>query len=261
MIGFFNLILPPGVPPFLVNLALATCIVSVMALLVSSLRRLSLPLRHAILVVSLVICAFAPTIVLFSARHGIGVIRLAEVHAEPYGDSVISEPAQQVTTGESLMPEHDRQHAENVPVGSPIEAEPSVQISTRFEPMKPIMLPKNDGHSKRGGFLVLAGVWMAGSVLFLLRNIKGFIKLRHWQSSCVTCDDPTTHEALRYAARVIGLQNIPAIYESTRLVSPVVCGLIHPKVIVPADVNKVLSTDQLKMVLTHELAHIARRDL
>ena len=55
-------------------------------------------------------------------------------------------------------------------------------------------------------------------------------------------------------------QSVPLL-SCPQLSSPAVAGLLRPRVILPPALIKVLSTDQLRWVLLHELAHIRRRDL
>ena len=52
-----------------------------------------------------------------------------------------------------------------------------------------------------------------------------------------------------------------AVYCSNLLPAPVTLGLIRPRIVVPAGIESILPSDQLRAVIQHEVAHIARRDL
>ena len=67
----------------------------------------------------------------------------------------------------------------------------------------------------------------------------------------------------RHAGRQtgVGLQKEILVYCSNVLPAPVTFGLIHPRIVVPAGIESMLPSDQLRAVIQHEMAHIARRDL
>lgn len=48
---------------------------------------------------------------------------------------------------------------------------------------------------------------------------------------------------------------------AAEMTSPAVCGILRPTILMPAYLITKLSSDQMRMVLAHELAHIKRRDL
>jgi beta-lactamase regulating signal transducer with metallopeptidase domain/tetratricopeptide (TPR) repeat protein len=67
-------------------------------------------------------------------------------------------------------------------------------------------------------------------------------------------------EADRLAAR-LGLHRRPPVRESASVAGPLVTGLRHPVVLLPAGAAERFSPAELRMALAHELAHVARGDL
>ena len=62
-------------------------------------------------------------------------------------------------------------------------------------------------------------------------------------------------------AKQLGLRRPAPIYSNAKLDTPVVCGLLKPKLIVPENFFALLSKDERRWVLLHELAHLRRGDL
>ena len=50
------------------------------------------------------------------------------------------------------------------------------------------------------------------------------------------------------------------VYTSTRVASPLVVGLIKPKIIIPKSITEQLKLEQLQAIVLHENAHIKRKD-
>lgn len=107
--------------------------------------------------------------------------------------------------------------------------------------------------------LLLTCVWLFGAVLFSLRLIAGQVLM--WQmlrSSSGISDEGV----LAVAAEVIS--NFSAgrrvnLLEHPQSPMPMTCGVWSPSIILPS-AAKEWSTERLRMVLLHELAHVKRRD-
>jgi len=59
----------------------------------------------------------------------------------------------------------------------------------------------------------------------------------------------------------VGVRQHVPILASSELVSPAVAGLWNPRILLPADFADSLGPQQLRWIISHELAHIRRRDL
>ena len=96
---------------------------------------------------------------------------------------------------------------------------------------------------------LIALVWVAGSMLMLLRLAASYRSLRRLkrQASPMPLDTPDFQRPLR-------------VLVSPRLRTPIAAGFLHPAIVVPADLATRLSASELDDVLIHEYAHLARRD-
>jgi beta-lactamase regulating signal transducer with metallopeptidase domain len=100
--------------------------------------------------------------------------------------------------------------------------------------------------------LVLAGTVRLGRQRLLLGRL-----LR----AATKQTDSTLVEQLSALASRLGLRRVPTLLTTERDVSPFVCGLRRPLLIVPRPLLTALSAEQLEQVLLHELAHVRRGDL
>ena len=84
--------------------------------------------------------------------------------------------------------------------------------------------------------VVFAAVWLAGMALLLIYTLISYLRLRNKIGTAVLLEDN--------------------IYQSERVISPFVLGIIKPKIYLPFNIN-----DQDKEhVIAHEKAHISRKD-
>jgi beta-lactamase regulating signal transducer with metallopeptidase domain len=59
----------------------------------------------------------------------------------------------------------------------------------------------------------------------------------------------------------IGLRTLPEVLESRAISSPAVTGLLHPLFLLPSGLRERFSSNELRLMLLHELAHVRRGDL
>ena len=95
----------------------------------------------------------------------------------------------------------------------------------------------------------------------MLRRLAVEFRRRRWLARRGRIANVETLEAVQSAGISVGLTKQPILLRSRTLPAPVVCGVMQPTLILPEAVAVGLSRDQLVAVLTHELAHVARRDL
>ncbi|MBL9121988.1 MAG: M48 family metalloprotease, partial [Planctomycetaceae bacterium] len=59
----------------------------------------------------------------------------------------------------------------------------------------------------------------------------------------------------------VRLHRVPRVVQVAAPCSPFVCGLLRPTVVLPETIESLVDRNQLAPVLTHEVAHLRRRDL
>ena len=99
--------------------------------------------------------------------------------------------------------------------------------------------------------MLLAGIWGWGMIIMLIRLCVGWFRLRRICRSA----DPVENCLLvsLYGDRL-------RILLSSHMKGPVCVGLWHPVILLPREIYDGYPSEDLQMALSHELAHIERRD-
>jgi beta-lactamase regulating signal transducer with metallopeptidase domain len=107
-------------------------------------------------------------------------------------------------------------------------------------------------------WLVLA--WILGVMLFAIRPTLGMLNVRR----LVNSKNKPAPERLQKIAEQIGTQlrvrRLVRLVESALVQVPTVVGYFRPVILLPATAVTGLTESQLKLILTHEFAHIQRND-
>ncbi|HZZ28931.1 MAG TPA: carboxypeptidase regulatory-like domain-containing protein [Pirellulales bacterium] len=103
-------------------------------------------------------------------------------------------------------------------------------------------------------------LWISGAVVHLLFLLYSIACARNVARRAVPIANAQFHAALNDSQlRLVGSRNVHLL-KSTETKIPVVIGVFWPRILLPADVCR-WSTSRLRMVLSHELAHVQRRDV
>ena len=108
--------------------------------------------------------------------------------------------------------------------------------------------------------LELAGVWLLGVGLFLIRWIGG-ISYTYQLKSILSV--PVREEwqlRVNQLAEQMGVKKYIPLLESARIEIPMVIGHLKPVILFPMGMISGLTPDQVEAIVAHELAHIHRRD-
>ncbi len=109
--------------------------------------------------------------------------------------------------------------------------------------------------------VLLIKIWLAGAAISVLYLLIGYLLFygRCKRSLCPITDSRLLKEICRQQRRHIGQVRIMAC-KSTAVSSPMITGLIRPRLILPADAEQ-WHTRQLELVMAHELCHYRKKDL
>jgi len=103
-------------------------------------------------------------------------------------------------------------------------------------------------------------VWFAGSAILL-----GFLVRRSWQAARLLRQAQPANEELQSlldnCRRQLELRHTVRLKLSASAVSPAICGLWRPAMLLPGELAQRLTPDQLRAVLLHELVHLQRHDV
>lgn len=102
-------------------------------------------------------------------------------------------------------------------------------------------------------------VWIAGASLLLFRLFMGLAASDFLVRRGREFNDAKLNELFSTLCSEIKLKNKTLLRCSERTTMPIVCGVFRPVVLLPAGAEE-WSEQRQRMVLLHELAHVARRD-
>ena len=109
------------------------------------------------------------------------------------------------------------------------------------------------------GLSLLAALWVAGSVLVLLRLALGTMRVgKLARDGSRVIDGAWLSLAQRVAAR-LGINRPLTLLHGNRLGIPVTWGIVYPAVLLPPDAEE-WPEERRRFVLVHEMAHIKRFD-
>lgn len=103
--------------------------------------------------------------------------------------------------------------------------------------------------------MIAFALWAAITAALLARSfVRGRASVRLALADAINTDDPVLARAREGA----GVANSVRLMRSSSIATPATVGLLRPIIVIPA--NSELAGAELETILTHECAHIARRD-
>lgn len=148
-----------------------------------------------------------------------------------------------------------------------VTAQPSTVAHPSLAAARPIVPatlspPVGTDSSQRLQALVpyLAWLWLAGPLFSVVSIGAGLAGARRLRVTSFVLDHPVVHEAVRnITTRWPGMAP-PRIRGTIRSGSPLAVGIFRPVVLLPVSLLTGLTTEQVEMILLHEMAHLRRHD-
>jgi beta-lactamase regulating signal transducer with metallopeptidase domain/protocatechuate 3,4-dioxygenase beta subunit len=282
-------IIPPAeTVMYLVNLAVAVSLVCGVGLLAARVcRHGTAPLRHGVLVWTLVLILVSPAAVWLAERNGPALVRItvagrSDAHQTTTADQRLASPADERWAGGEgvAKAEGGRGRAEG-------SSGFSMAMTLRANGPHPSLLPEGEGtdvtvspeeaRSKVGegasmmeefsrlGWWRVTGsaaalLWAIGTALGLCRLVSGCAALVRFCRRLDPLSDPRQKLLVHQAADAVGLRKLPTVFLLHSAGVPVSIGLLSPAIVLPQAMLREADREQLQAVLLHEMAHIARRD-
>ncbi|HEU4561914.1 MAG TPA: M56 family metallopeptidase [Longimicrobium sp.] len=106
---------------------------------------------------------------------------------------------------------------------------------------------------------VLLAVWAAGALVVLARLVRGLFAVRRLARTAEMVDDPAWTDLLERLGRAVGVRRPVVLLRSADAAMPLTWGAFRPVVLLPAGADA-WGPERRRVVLLHELAHVARRD-
>ena len=103
-------------------------------------------------------------------------------------------------------------------------------------------------------------LWIVGTVLLIGRILVGYGIVWCLRQQVQVQHEGPLSDALRQARRTLDYYPRVEVAISPSISSPMALGILRPIIIFPADLVEKLRTDELTLILMHELAHVRRWD-
>jgi HEAT repeat protein/beta-lactamase regulating signal transducer with metallopeptidase domain len=212
-------------------------IATVLALLLQVTRRFAPTVRYRLGLGALGIMMLCPLVT--ADRLSQRDPRPAAPAAGPVSPLVPADPAELATP--DAGPE--RKESANPVLLPPAESGTIAALRRRLEPWLP----------------ALVAVWLVGVLLLSVRLLGGVSRARRLARSGTTPGAARAAVFARLAQR-LGVQSPVSLLETAVLAVPAVIGWLRPVVLLPAAAAAGLTSQQLELLLAHELAHVRRND-
>ncbi len=106
---------------------------------------------------------------------------------------------------------------------------------------------------------VLLAAWAAGTLVVLARLARGLLAVRRLARGAQVVDDPAWTELLERLGRAMDVRRPVVLLRSRDAAMPLTWGALSPVILLPAGADA-WGPERRRVVLLHELAHVARRD-
>jgi protein involved in polysaccharide export with SLBB domain/beta-lactamase regulating signal transducer with metallopeptidase domain len=120
----------------------------------------------------------------------------------------------------------------------------------------PILVERPAAEIQSWLWRIFGVVWLLASAGLALRLARSALAVRRTCRAASLCQDAELNTTLAKAAQVIGVHP-PQLFVSATVASPALVAGMHPRILIPADVN---GRGDWFAVCCHELAHLARGD-
>ena len=218
-------------------------------------NRISSQFRYALLLIVLLKFATPPFL---SSPTGMfsqpTVARLADVATPEFQSTgkaaTVDQPASN-STDTSEVPIETQ-------VTTPISIETKPQATPSLETEAAYLIKPSTFH---WATYILFLVYLAGAVLYLVRLLSQYFKVRKKVSASQRQTSGALQTRLHQLSQRLGMKFCPELRISSDLNSPFAIGAIRPVIVLPEETIGQLDSDQLDIVMAHELAHVRRRDM
>jgi beta-lactamase regulating signal transducer with metallopeptidase domain len=133
-------------------------------------------------------------------------------------------------------------------------------LSSDSQPATPVSRLATLASFTRSHLPQIVLVWLTGVMLLSVRLLFGWLRAHAIARKNATEAAPEWQRAAGRLAHALKLRRAVQLLESAAVEVPTVIGWLRPVVLLPAATLTGLSTEQMEMILAHELAHIRRND-
>ncbi len=276
MSEFFTVEVTTWMTPWIALLLLQITVVATGGLVLSRFFRRDPATRHAVLLVTLIVMFACPVITAGFVSTGwtlwglplTGVTSLASEETAPrmvrevrnLSSNLESDATDIAASDPESMNSADLLESDQqlVSAESPLWA--SDDGSASWEPVDTQTSSQPLGFNRLALMFGLL-IWIAGCLLMILRMLAGWLRVRKLCRAARQADSPSLLNAIAWVNQQHPRQADLRVLISDQISTAFVAGLWHHVILVPRSYLEVLSEEELFSVLSHEVAHLIRRDL
>lgn len=107
----------------------------------------------------------------------------------------------------------------------------------------------------------LVGGYLLGVVFMLMRLLRSMLAVNRLSGRATLLNEGPLATKLNSITTAWSLKLKPRIAQTEELIVPTVVGLFRPLILLPSSMLSGLTTAELELILTHELAHVRRWDM
>jgi beta-lactamase regulating signal transducer with metallopeptidase domain len=108
--------------------------------------------------------------------------------------------------------------------------------------------------------IILFAAWMAVTGVLLVRLAVGLWRVQHFRGKCSDVDLARLDPSIAGILRDFAPHRPVKLCVSTEVAVPAAFGFLRPAIVFPSGLLPQLSTEEIKVILLHELAHLRRWD-
>ncbi len=108
--------------------------------------------------------------------------------------------------------------------------------------------------------LLFTGIWICGILVFACRTVLCNRELSLILESAKPCDDDMMHAFLS-CKKELGIRKDIGCLVSVLVSTPMVVGIIHPRVVFPLNTLQGITEEEMKYCMLHELIHCKHKDI
>ena len=116
-------------------------------------------------------------------------------------------------------------------------------------------------YSSLSNVTVLSFTWFIGTILIFAYILFVYEKLRN-KVNCESISSNTEFSTmLKYCKDKMQIKKNISIIETSLVKTPVLFGYFTPVILIPMNIQEIISADKLRYVFLHELSHVKRKDV
>ena len=106
----------------------------------------------------------------------------------------------------------------------------------------------------------LAVFWVLGFIIFMTRYFGSYFGLKKIRSRNPSSLNPKLQKITKEVSKILGLNENVSAYQCSYINTPLIYGIIKPVIVFPISFLSNLNSEQIEIIIFHELAHLKRLD-